>query len=236
MMDAVFQITDVLAAKEPRRWVDGDPDTVDRTLWRLRLRIEGMGAPPLHIAAAARIGTGSGAWATARHRVAAELASTPNSIVALLGPRGTGKTQMAVSLAVASILADGTRRFTARYIRAADLFRQIRAAMRGDGEDKLVREVSGSGLLIIDEAHERSGTEFEDRTLVNILDARYGGLRPTILISNQMRDAFSDSMGPSVCSRMCECGSVVECCWPSFRVQRTGGRAELWRSASLRNQ
>lgn len=136
-------------------------------------------------------------------------------LVALVGHRGTGKTQMAACIARAFCL----RGESARYTTAVDLFRDVRAAFSKDGPDErtIVNGFVSPSLLIIDEAQERGDTEFEDRTLVNIIDRRYGAMRSTILIANQNTEAFSKAMGSSIVSRINECGEVIVCDWASYR-------------------
>lgn len=55
-------------------------------------------------------------------------------------------------------------------------------------------------LLVIDECHQRGETAFEQNTLTNLLDRRYDARKCTILIANQSKAEFSESMGDSVVS------------------------------------
>lgn len=166
-------------------------------------------------------GTGNAPeWTRTRDVLAARLTDGEGFLVPLLGPRGTGKTQLAVSV-IHRACGLG---MTARYIKALDLFRLIRGAYtpvrRGEaGEDEadLIDKLAGYGLLVIDELHQRAETAFEQNTLVNLLDRRYDAMRYTILIANQTRQEFGDAMGDSIKSRIHETGAPVECHWPSFR-------------------
>lgn len=141
-------------------------------------------------------------------------------IVALLGKRGTGKTQLAVAL----IRKACNVGHTARYVKALDLFREIRGAytpvargQAGEREEDVIDRLASVGLLVIDECHQRGETPFEQNTLINLLDRRYDGMRATVLISNQTRAEFSASMGDSVVSRIHESGEAIECNWESHR-------------------
>lgn len=136
-------------------------------------------------------------------------------LVGIVGSRGTGKTQLGVGLINARCL----RGFECRYIKLLDLFRVIRSCFREGGPDEvqMVKQFTGYALLVIDEAHERGHTDFERRTLTNILDHRYDAKLDTILLSNETAEAFAASVGPSVVSRINEVGEVIECNWPSFR-------------------
>ncbi len=138
-------------------------------------------------------------------------------MIVLLGKRGTGKTQMAVDL-LADICATGEM---VKYLKVMDLFREIRSCYRKDGpsEVETVDRMCKTGGLVIDEAHERSDSDWENRTLTNIIDRRYDDLKTTILVSNMTRETFGEAMGPSFKSRMQECGNIIVCDWPSFRGQ-----------------
>lgn len=137
-------------------------------------------------------------------------------LVVLLGKRGTGKTQLAVCL-----LAEACRAGkTGRYLKALDLFREIRNCYRKDGPSELetVDKLCGLGCLVLDEAHERSDSEWENRTLTNIIDRRYDAVRSTVLVSNMDKAGFAESVGPSIVSRIHECGRTKVCDWASFRT------------------
>jgi len=79
-------------------------------------------------------------------------------------------------------------------------------------------------LLIIDEAHERGHTDYEGRTLKQIIDRRYDGKFDSLLVSNETREVFAQAVGDSVVSRIHETGSAVECDWRSFRGQPEGAK------------
>jgi DNA replication protein DnaC len=136
-------------------------------------------------------------------------------LVALLGLRGTGKTQIAVEAIRETINRGGE----ARYVKALDLIIRFREAFRKDGpsERAVLEEFLEPDLLVIDAMEERGETEFEDRMISHLIDRRYDALGDTILISNQTKDAFSKAIGLSATSRIIETGKVFECAWESFR-------------------
>jgi DNA replication protein DnaC len=143
------------------------------------------------------------------------------SILILVGPRGTGKTQLAVDAIIdrfSDPYIDDAQR--PRYAKLADVFREIRACYREDSIDSeiaIFQKYSKASVLVIDEAQERAETDFENRTLTQIIDKRYDAMLDTIVISNFTKDEMGKSMGPSIVSRIHECGQVIECNWPSFR-------------------
>jgi DNA replication protein DnaC len=111
------------------------------------------------------------------------------------------------------------------YTTAVALFMNLRDTYRSDSElseKKLVAELSGAALLVIDEMQERAETRFEDQKLTAIIDARYmegSGGRPTIIISNQSRQQLAKTLSPAVIDRIRENGKGFHFNWTSFRKQ-----------------
>ena len=136
-------------------------------------------------------------------------------IVALVGRRGTGKTQLAVEIAKAVAMAGKP----ALYVTAMDFFLAIKECYRetGGSERKVIKNYSSPALLIIDEVQERGETPWEDRLLTHLVDRRYQAQKDTILISNQNQDAFRKAIGDSISSRIVETGGVADCDWDTYR-------------------
>jgi DNA replication protein DnaC len=171
--------------------------------------------PPLH-AEKFRL-RGNGKWRAELLSLEREAIGGQGVIACLLGGRGGGKTQLATCL-IARLCFRGRR---CRYTKAMDMFRKIRDCYRS-GRDrksdvKIVNALCGVDVLVIDELQERADSEWEQRTLTNIVDRRYDNRKVTILISNLLPEAFAAAIGPSIVSRISEVGRVVECTWPSFR-------------------
>jgi DNA replication protein DnaC len=190
------------------------------------------GCPERHIA---NLGiSAAGRWLEVLKLLSDQLKYADGFVVALLGARGTGKTQLAVTLIHRSC-GIGLR---CRYVKAGDIFRSIRATYaqvkRGDAqetEESIFDRWVSFDLLVIDESHERGETAAENQALVNIVDRRYDARRCTIFIGNQTKEDFAKSVGSSIISRIHECGEAIVCDWPSFRVPGTWKRGE---SAELR--
>jgi DNA replication protein DnaC len=154
------------------------------------------------------------AWQNHFARVSACISS--GGIIGLIGNRGTGKTRLA-----AEVMRDHDRIF-GRYTTAMGLFLRIRSTYGKKGsesEASIVEELSKAPLLILDEIQERGNTEWEDRLLTHVLDARYGEMRPTILIANLTREALRNQLGESINSRLIETGGILEMTGPSHRVK-----------------
>lgn len=203
---------EIMAVQQPNSIYHFDDNRPDVAMWRKRQAIEASNLPLRHVLAMDGLEP-TGAWQTAQQRLRASVAR--GGIIALLGIRGTGKTQMAVDMALVQVL----NRQRVCYRKSADLFREIRAAMKAErkAEDELIRRCVAYSLLIVDEAHERGESDFENRVLTGIVDGRYDRMLPLIFIANQTREEFARAMGPSIVSRMHECGEVIECNWASFR-------------------
>jgi DNA replication protein DnaC len=155
------------------------------------------------------------------------------SVSVLIGPRGTGKTQMAVVVAenVERMLAyhRGTiEQARTRYTTAVELFVTIKETY-GDNAQRSERAAIDlfvkPDLLVIDEVQERAGTEWEQRLLAAIVDRRYAGMKDTILVGNLKPDDVRAELGTSIASRAQETGGIYVADWPSFRTRKAGGAA-----------
>lgn len=169
---------------------------------------------PLRHARLAELG-GPPAWFGAHNNVLKHLGR--GLLCALIGPRGTGKTQLAVE-AIRWMTQSLVR--SARYAKAFDIFLDIRATYAPQSERSerdVVRAYREPALLVLDEIHVRGEKPWEDVVLTNIIDKRYDAELDTIIISNQTRDEVKASLGPSICDRLRECGGIIECEWQSFR-------------------
>jgi DNA replication protein DnaC len=137
-------------------------------------------------------------------------------IVALIGLRGVGKTQMGVELIRANI----SRLKSSLFVSAMDIFLAIKSTYRKDNaldEREIVAEFCKPRLLVIDEIQERAETAWEDRILTELINRRYNDEKDTLLIGNATAEKFEASMGSSIISRLNETGGIVQCDWESFR-------------------
>ena len=188
----------------PDPLVNSNPERIDRL-------INQCGLPSRHSKSFPREGK---EWLATETRLKAKIGS--GFIIALCGGRGVGKTQLAESLARES----ASQNRSSRYITAMEFFLEIKASFRPDStvtEKQVIEEFIRPKLLIIDETQERGETKWEDGLLTHLIDRRYRQERDTLLISNQTKEAFAESIGPSIASRIIETGGIVLCNWPSFR-------------------
>lgn len=152
-------------------------------------------------------------WNTACTRLFDAIGS--GFLFALIGPRGTGKTQLGERTALQSTATSRAPLYT----RAMTIFLELRATYRTDGaaESAVVKRFCEPKLLIIDEIQERAESAWEDRMLTHIIDVRYGAMGDTLLIGNLSPEQLAESLGPSIVDRLRETGGIIECKWDSFR-------------------
>lgn len=125
----------------------------------------------------------------------------------MLGKRGTGKTQRAVCVACNAM----RKGLTVHYATAIEMFSAITDTYgTKEKEREVVRQFAWPKLLIIDDAGERRETRNEDLLLTWVVDVRYRKMFGTLLCANLTPDAFADSVGPSITSRIWEDGAVIE--------------------------
>jgi len=138
-------------------------------------------------------------------------------IIALLGPRGTGKTQLGCSLCQTA--AERGRKCL--YGSAMGFFLDIKESFDGVKSEKAVIDhYIKPSLLVLDEMQERGQSQWEDRLLTHLIDRRYSAKKDTLLLSNQTSKQFSEAMGESVISRILQTGGIATCDWESFRTKQ----------------
>ena len=141
------------------------------------------------------------------------------SMLVLAGDRGRGKTQIATWLAWQRGQQGEP---CGLYAKAFDLFSDVKGTwskQSADSENKVMDRYKHAAFLCLDECHERGETDWENRTLRNVLDHRYDACLPTVIIGNwQKLEEVSASLGASITDRITETGGVVWCKWQSYRA------------------
>lgn len=152
-------------------------------------------------------------------------------IAIITGPRGTGKTRLALELARDSSSLPGAWHEVpggygakdpspAIYETAVGLSARLASAYSSAGgqpESATIAELAEASLLVIDEASKRDqGSKLESR-LTEILDARHRSGRASILIGNYP-DAPSAlaAFDPSIARRVATNGGVIVAAWRPF--------------------
>lgn len=143
------------------------------------------------------------------------LANDTGSILALIGPRGTGKTQIGV-VAVADVIRTNLR--SARRMHLLDLLDDLKRGICGEGsEADWLERWCRPALLVIDEITQRVANAWTGLNLTRLLDKRYEDLAQTIIVGNVELAELTNVVGASTVDRMNEGGGVIVCDWPSFR-------------------
>ena len=154
-----------------------------------------------------------GRWLRTFDAVAAMIGT--GRTVALIGERGTGKTQMGAEIVKACNMVGRS----AGYRRLAEFFLDLKKTYRKESESDEATVIQcwrGCKLLVLDECHERAATPWEGTMLNHLVDCRYGDMSDTIMIANATAAEFTAAVGPSIASRM-SAGGIIECNWGSYR-------------------
>lgn len=137
------------------------------------------------------------------------------------GLPGTGKTHLAAAVAQALI-----SRHSVQYLTCLGLVRAVRDTWRKDSErtEKSVVRMLGEevDLLVLDEIGATYGTDGEQTILFDVLDKRYGAMKPTLLLTNQNKEGFKGFVGERVFDRLVETSRWVPFDWPSYRAAARG--------------
>lgn len=137
-------------------------------------------------------------------------------LIALVGNRGSGKTQLAVE----TMKRSAWKLKPCRFVTAVEFFIEVKSTFGRDSERSerdILEEFQKPSLLVIDEVGKRGGSDWENNLLFELINRRYNDCNDTILIDNRTKSEFIETIGPSLASRMNECGGIVECNWESFR-------------------
>jgi len=200
-------------------WEAMSPEAFELMRRNAESRLRNTGAPVKHLE---KKPTRTKQWNDTMDKMTLNL-KNGGMMFALIGQRGTGKTQLAVELIRYAVEQENIE---CKYCSVMEFFMDIKETYRGDyttrTEAEVIRAYVKPQLLVIDEVQERGATEWEDRLLTYMVDKRYGAFRDTLLISNQTPEMFGNTIGNSILSRLQETGGIVVCDWQSFRATARG--------------
>lgn len=153
-----------------------------------------------------------GVWNEKLNMMIPKLRSEPGFILAIRGPRGTGKTQLAVELLrhASTVLGLKTRFTSARDIQLAT----TSSFKSQDVTDlQILQALISVDVLLVDEFDWQplDKTHYFNTNLFYILDKRYAWCRSTILTSNATIEQFQQQTDPGILSRMNESGGRIDC-------------------------
>jgi DNA replication protein DnaC len=135
-----------------------------------------------------------------------------------IGKVGTGKSHLACAAANYLMARGHTVYFTS----TARLFTKIRGTWSRSSEmteEQMLRQFESIDLMILDEIGLQRGTDDEQRTLHELLEARRLNCKPTILLTNLNHKELQTYLGERFIDRLTESGVSVKFDWESHRKQ-----------------
>ena len=138
----------------------------------------------------------------------------------LVGGPGTGKTHLACAV-LQEIIRQG---HTGLFVGMSEALRTIRATYAPGSpltELEAFATFTRPDLLVLDEIGVGIGDEDKRRAMLfDVLNARYGEIKPTILIGNLTEAELHDYLGERIMDRLMEGGVIVPFTWASHRRRR----------------
>ncbi|WP_158559559.1 ATP-binding protein [Olsenella sp. AF21-51] len=154
--------------------------------------------------------------------------SGPNGLF-IHGPVGTGKTHNAAAVAIAAT----DRGLRTVFTSAIAIFSSIRETFDGGGSSKRALErYSSCEMLVLDDLGKESSSRWSLMTLFAIVNARYEGMRPTVVTSqytlSQLRSRLASTgeaeTATAIASRIAATCADVELTGPDLRRGAFGPR------------
>lgn len=146
----------------------------------------------------------------------ADAATTGRSAV-FIGKPGTGKTHLAVGIALAVMDAGYSALFTTA-MRALRRVKETWARGSEETEREAIAALVYPDLLVLDEVGVQFGSDTEKLILFDVLNERYEQRKPTLLLSNLTIGEVRDYLGERIFDRLREdAGRVLVFDWGSHR-------------------
>ena len=143
-------------------------------------------------------------------------AMTTGRCAIFVGKPGTGKTHLAIDIALEIIQQQRSPVF----VTVQRLIRRVKDSWstQNETESEVVEAFASPDLLILDEVGVQFGSEFEKQVLFDVLNERYEKLKPSILLSNIPGEQLADYLGERVTDRLRENGGkMIGFDWDSYR-------------------
>jgi DNA replication protein DnaC len=136
----------------------------------------------------------------------------------LVGAPGTGKTHLACAV-LQQVIRQG---YTGLFTGMAEALRMIRSTYSAGArltEIEAFALYTRPDLLVVDEVGVAIGDDDKRRAMLfDLLNARYGEVKPTVLIGNLTVEELERYLGERVMDRLLEAGSLlVPFTWASYR-------------------
>ena len=135
----------------------------------------------------------------------------------LLGTVGTGKTHLACGI---------LRELGGLYKETRECIEELRQASTfgaKESEEDVLGRYARARLLVLDEIGRGSGGTSERYMLYNVINCRYNGRKPLVLVSNMDKQAFLSYIGIAAADRLNESARIVDCNGESYRGKLKDG-------------
>jgi DNA replication protein DnaC len=174
---------------------------------------------------------------------AADLATSPEGWLVILGGFGTGKTHLAAGIANYVL---SYHRMQIYFAVAPDLLQHLRATYAPNSDttyDERFEQIRSVHLLVIDDLGAEQSTPWAMEKLYQIFNYRYNNRLPTVVTTN----CDLDDLDPRIRSRLCDpdlCRHVLMNCGDyrmrhmeaEYRGQGSGGRGQERKRRAFREQ
>jgi len=140
----------------------------------------------------------------------------------LWGGTGTGKTL----LAVATLKAAMNRGYTGLFQNAPELMYHFNSTYStAETERDIIDALRNVDVLVLDDLDKGKWTEKVSERIYVIINARYGGVKPTLITTNLDPRSLLELVGEPIFDRIRECSIFVGLSGESFRKKKaTGGK------------
>jgi len=155
-------------------------------------------------------------WGVVFEKLKALIEPSKGRTIALVGGRGSGKTQMAVE----AMKFKTNLLKSALFTTSVDLITEFQDCMGPKAvctRMEVIRKYREQNLLVLDESGKRGETVWENSVIFGLLNHRYNDLTDTIIIDNRAPEEFMASIGDSLVSRISEGGAIFDFKWETFR-------------------
>lgn len=123
----------------------------------------------------------------------------PGDGLLLYGPTGTGKTWAAAG--ITRMLIEADRRVLWRS--AAEFFRALRGSYECNrSEGAILKKYATAPFLILDDLGAGSSSDFERRTVMELVDRRMNRLLPTVVTTNWTLEQIAERLDDRLASRL----------------------------------
>lgn len=151
-------------------------------------------------------------------------ASQPKGILLLSGLVGNGKTHLSIPILLAALRRGESGRFY-KFRRLVEQHREAKRPVAFSDTPPVspLRACQQTDLLVLDDLREAKDNRDIEDLLLDLLDARIGRHRPTVITTNIARTELEDTLGSRVFDRLRgACYAVVEFNFPSKRGPLNG--------------